>query len=1408
MLQDLFLLCSYGASNVNLKALKAFRLPYSLIIRMLTAAEASAVATLVQSTEVPVEAKIAGLNGLKASLGRHGTPEAVLPFVLEAASMAMRAEEASLVAAGMALQQVALPQPTRPASSRPPVTTKAASNSTAAARARATTARPAKTVTPELLTNPPLPPPQPSVLLPPQTSIPLPSPETAPAYEMDSSIEPLYADGQRQLERMFQEMHPYFDDRESEQNWIHREKSILKLRRLTRGNSLTDFRTSFLAGIKGLLDGIMKAVTSLRTTLSASGCLLVQELAITAGHGMDPMVEILLQTLIKLCAATKKIAAHNGGVTVDVICANVSYSIRLLQHIWTACQDKNVQPRTFAAGWLKTFITTHGRDRSHLEHTGGIDLIEKAVKKGLGDPNPLVREKMRRTFWVYWSLFEERADSIMATLDPNSKRLLENDPTNSRAGIQTTQTSVDISTTNPTPSSSTASSSSRSTLKDAIAARKREAAAAKGKAKAIPSRPVSAEPLSSAPPTEHVSGPSTITASLASAPLKAPRRPELKRPATTDLPRRLAVKPLVPRFERPTLRQGLAIEAIAEIQSNNQPVQEPTIERELVVKTEPEVVTADLHQQGPVMETTPEVEVPSPPAQELNVETEHKIEIADRVQQGPVMGTDSEVERTDAPASSSASTIAVPQMSARESAVPSTSPTPPASVRATSPQVERHVAPLEVYEDKTENAIPRALPDPPTRHATVLEERPNEQVMSFARPVASTALGKKTLKASQQTDSLRYMNEFMARARTMSLNGGGFRSLQQLFKDYPEPLPHQIGFGTFFCALIDYLEAPRDRLSHIVEPHRIQDLKLEVLRTLRLSLAQPPELFTSHVPRALCAIVKARDTPHASFNFVQNLQDAAKEMYRWGWSDQCIEAVLVLVEEHENETGKWGRIMGLMVLGGVLKEREGRDPLKPEAIQRLGQMAITYLNDDDSDLRRGVMACCVGLHFAMGPHSGYWQLLEPAGEQQCRVVAYYVARAKASLLRKLVAGPRIHHAETGLDLCYVTDHLIATSGPGHTYPQRVYRNPLDTLVHYLDSKHGSAWAIWEFRAEGTGYPDQAVYGRINHFPWPDHHPPPFGLVPGILDSMRTWLRGGQGEAEPKGEQRVVVVHCKAGKGRSGTIACAYLIAEEGWTKEAALSRFTERRMRARFGAGVSIPSQLRYVGYVERWAREEKKVYVDGAVEVLEVRIWGLRDGVRVSVEGYVDCGKKIKTFHVFEGEDIVVVGNDDADDETNAKDASPVGDDGEEEEEEEEEEDDDDDTETEEEQEVMTLFRPTKGKIVLPTNDINICFERRRHAAILNKMMITSVAHVWFNAFFEALQPQSSSDPNSSDAAATGDEKESKIDDGTSIKSPTTPSPNAAHKFSIPWEALDGIKGGSFKGSKALDRIEVLFQR
>ena len=367
--------------------------------------------------------------------------------------------------------------------------------------------------------------------------------------------------------------------------------------------------------------------------------------------------------------------------------------------------------------------------------------------------------------------------------------------------------------------------------------------------------------------------------------------------------------------------------------------------------------------------------------------------------------------------------------------------------------------------------------------------------------------------------------------------------------------------------------------------------------------------------------------------------------------------------------------------------------------------------------------------------------------------------------------------------------VIATSGPSGTYPQRAYRNPLDSLVKFLDSKHGDNWAIWEFRAEGTGYPDSEVYNRVYHYPFPDHHPPPFALIPNIMASMRIWLHEKDG--------RVVVVHCKAGKGRSGTASCSYLISEEGWPVEKALQRFTERRMRPNMGKGVSIPSQLRWIGYVDRW--KHAKIYVERQVEILEVHCWGLRDGVKIQIEGFVEDGKRIKRFHTFTQEEREIVRGQvktttmaqavqevmyknglglpaskassakekveaktesEGDAFKRANQASLDGATG---------------SKEEEVTDGDVVYRPAK-RVVLPTNDINLDVERRNKAAF-DVTMVTAVAHVWFNTFFEGNGPEQNGIPDDSGV------------------------------FEISWDAMDGIKGSSRKGTQAFEKIAVVWK-
>ena len=380
-------------------------------------------------------------------------------------------------------------------------------------------------------------------------------------------MDPMYVHSKSELDEMFRDMLPHFEGKETEQNWTPRDKSVLKLRRLTKGNAPSEFHQAFMAGIKSTVEGILKVANSLRTTMSTNGCQLVQELARTLGPAMDTHVEMLLQSFIKMSAATKHIAAEQGKTTADAILHHCSYHTRMMQHIWYAAQEKNVQNRQCAPEWLKTILKRQASYKSHFESSGGLELAEKCIKKGLDDANPKVKEGMRATYWTFAKHWPEKAGAIMSQLDAKSKSALERDPNNPNAALHASQTSASATA----PSARTTGAASRNALREMMAEQRKAKAAGR-----LPDRPSSAmAQLSPAKPRaaagnlkpsnlstrsemRHASAASTASASgtgngtppasssaagagatkkgssLMSGPVRRPRRPELTRPQTAD----------------------------------------------------------------------------------------------------------------------------------------------------------------------------------------------------------------------------------------------------------------------------------------------------------------------------------------------------------------------------------------------------------------------------------------------------------------------------------------------------------------------------------------------------------------------------------------------------------------------------------------------------------------------------------------------------------------------------------------------------------------------------------------------------------------------------------------------------------------------------------------------------------
>ena len=237
----------------------------------------------------------------------------------------------------------------------------------------------------------------------------------------------------------------------------------------------------------------------------------------------------------------------------------------------------------------------------------------------------------------------------------------------------------------------------------------------------------------------------------------------------------------------------------------------------------------------------------------------------------------------------------------------------------------------------------------------------------------------------------------IVRAQSRSLDVHGLRKLQALIRTSGESLwEGGYKFDELVLPLLEYLETPNDESAP--RTGKTQDLKTQVLVTVRTLLQHQPQYFSTYHPRALTAVLAARKHYSSTSHMVCGLEETAESIVHQCDPSPCINSVLDLLETEGTEGTETNTIfMGLYVLAGLLhrgQEKGNTLQLSEEQEQRLGRMSARCLSNTNPDIRRAVIEFVLELYDTMDQER-FWGLVTGAKEDHCSLIMYYLARKRA-----------------------------------------------------------------------------------------------------------------------------------------------------------------------------------------------------------------------------------------------------------------------------------------------------------------------------------------------------------------------------------------------------------------------------
>lgn len=373
----------------------------------------------------------------------------------------------------------------------------------------------------------------------------------------------------------------------------------------------------------------------------------------------------------------------------------------------------------------------------------------------------------------------------------------------------------------------------------------------------------------------------------------------------------------------------------------------------------PQAVAEPMVESAPEPEPKPEIEaVPTPVAEPVAEDADQNME---------------EVVKPEEPA-------------AAASPEPVVEPKPEPSAAMQVDPVPAVPAPtLQVYEDPftDEQTAPK-----PTFNLPVLEDKPvNADAASVPNGRAQSPVTQNVEAPDRTKQNSRLLESGITRVKAKTLDVHGFRKLQSLLRD-SKGLFTDDKFEALLIGLFQYLEDPLSGTT----PEKAQDIKAQILATIRLLLKKERDNFQPHVSRGLESLLETRSAYDIRAHIVSGVEVLADELVTIGDGSEIVVVLTKRLQNVDSSATEGSRILstGMHVLRTMLDKRPNFVPTGTE-LGQLAALAGRCLVSADSGVRMDAVQLCVALHARVGEQA-FWDALKDVQDDPKSLITYYIVK--------------------------------------------------------------------------------------------------------------------------------------------------------------------------------------------------------------------------------------------------------------------------------------------------------------------------------------------------------------------------------------------------------------------------------